>query len=565
MVFCALAGALALTLAGCRETAPVPPSGNPAPMASPVPAETEPAAEFSFADLQRLQFCFTSGAGGWCTLLVRPDGSFYGEYHDTDMGGGEPGIHAVQWNCKFTGRFAQPVRVNDYTYSMGIAEISYEKEAGTEEVIDGIQYYYTAPYGLEDAEEILVYLPGAPLAELPQEFRGWVGYYDETEGELSFYALNNEAHQQGFESYDWVERVRTDVEWAEETAAEYETTILEDTSLSQGELNELSAQMFDLWDIRLNEVWAVLRQVLPQADMEALTAEELEAQNQRRTNQYVGVGITVNYTREEGLYILGVETGGPAEAAGLEAGEVITAVDGVSLAGESRYEGANLIQGEAGTTVTLEVLGEDGAARTVEVERAELETDPVESRMLEGKVGYVRLLNFYDHSAQRLEEAVTQLREQGAEALVFDMRNNGGGYLSQLTDMLDFLLPEGPIFISRDRAGHEEITNSDADCVELPMAVLVNADTYSAAEFFAAELQEQGAAVIVGEPTSGKGYSQQTFPLPHGGAVAISTGAYFTGSGASLIGTGLTLDAEVYNTGAEDTQLAAALELLKIR
>ena len=123
-----------------------------------------------------------------------------------------------------------------------------------------------------------------------------------------------------------------------------------------------------------------------------LTADELEAQNQRRTNQYVGVGITVNYTREEGLYILGVEAGGPAEAAGLEAGEVITAVDGVSLAGEARYEGANLIQGEAGTTVTLEVLGEDGAARTVEVERAELKNDPVESRMLEGKVGYVRLL-----------------------------------------------------------------------------------------------------------------------------------------------------------------------------
>lgn len=182
-----------------------------------------------------------------------------------------------------------------------------------------------------------------------------------------------------------------------------------------------------------------------------LTADELEAQNQRRTNQYVGVGITVNYTREEGLYILAVEAGGPAEAAGLEAGEVITAVDGVSLAGEARYEGANLIQGEAGTTVTLEVLGEDGAARTVEVERAELKNDPVESRMLEGKVGYVRLLNFYDHSAQRLEEAVTQLQEQGAEALVFDMRDNGGGYLSQLTDMLDFLLPEGPIFISRDR------------------------------------------------------------------------------------------------------------------
>ena len=294
-----------------------------------------------------------------------------------------------------------------------------------------------------------------------------------------------------------------------------------------------------------------------------LTADELEAQNQRRTNQYVGVGITVNYTREEGLYILAVETGGPAEAAGLEAGEVITAVDGVSLAGEARYEGANLIQGEADTTVTLEVLGEDGTARTVEVERAELETDPVESRMLEGKVGYVRLLNFYDHSAQRLEEAVTQLREQGAEALVFDMRDNGGGYLSQLTDMLDFLLPEGPIFITRDRAGNEKVTQSDASCVDLPMAVLVNADTYSAAEFFAAELQEWGVAVIVGEPTSGKGYSQQTFELPNGSAVAISTGAYFTGSGTSLIGTGLTLDKEVYLTDQGDAQLEAALELLK--
>ena len=200
--------------------------------------------------------------------------------------------------------------------------------------------------------------------------------------------------------------------------------------------------------------------------------------------------------------------------------------------------------------------------RTVEVTRASIETDPVESRMLEGDVGYVALSNFYDNSAQRLEEAVTALQEEGARALVFDMRHNGGGHLRELTDMLDFLLPEGPIFISRDRAGNEETTYSDASCVELPMAVLVNANTYSAAEFFAAELQEQGVAVIVGEPTSGKGYSQQTFTLPYGGAVNISTGAYFTGSGTSLIGTGLTLDAEVYNTGEEDAQLAAALALL---
>ena len=254
--------------------------------------------------------------------------------------------------------------------------------------------------------------------------------------------------------------------------------------------------------------------------------------------------------------------GGPAEAAGLQAGELITAVDGFSLAGEARYEGAERIQGEEGTTVTLEVRSADGQIRTVKLTRTRLETDPVTAQMLEGNVGYVGLANFYDHSADRLKEEVTRLQEEGATALVFDMRNNGGGYLSQLTDMLDFLLPEGPIFISRDRAGNEEITQSDASCVDLPMAVLVNADTYSAAEFFAAELQEQGVAVIVGEPTSGKGYSQQTFQLPDGSAMAISTGAYFTGSGTSLIGTGLTLDKEVYLTGEEDAQLEAALELL---
>lgn len=294
-----------------------------------------------------------------------------------------------------------------------------------------------------------------------------------------------------------------------------------------------------------------------------LTEEEYAAQNQRRTNQYVGIGVTVNYQAEDGLTIVEVTAGGPAEAAGLQSGEVITAVDGFSLVGEARGEGAERIQGEEGTTVTLEVRGTDGESRTVEVTRASLDSNPVRAQMLEDNVGYVALANFYDHSADRLKEEVTRLQEEGARALVFDMRNNGGGYLSELTEMLDFLLPEGPIFISRDRAGNEEVTQSDAACVELPMAVLVNANTYSAAEFFAAELQEQGVAVIVGEPTSGKGYSQQTFALPHGGAMAISTGAYFTGNGTSLIGTGLTLDREVYLADEGDAQLEAALDLLK--
>ena len=294
-----------------------------------------------------------------------------------------------------------------------------------------------------------------------------------------------------------------------------------------------------------------------------LNAEAYEAQNLRRKNQYVGIGVTVSYEREEGLLILEVTPGSPAEEAGLLPGEVITRAEGVSLAGEGRYQGSEYIRGEAGTTAVLEVLGTGGTTRTVEVRREAVATDPVSYEMLEDSVGYVKLANFYENSAQRLKEAVEDLRAQGARALVFDMRNNGGGYLTQLTEMLDFLLPEGPIFISRSRSGREEVIQSDAACVDLPMAVLVNEDTYSAAEFFAAQLQEDGAAVIVGVPTSGKGYSQQTFPLPHGGALNISTAAYFTGDGTSLIGTGLRLDAQVEQTEEGDAQLEAALALLQ--
>src|SRR5699024_451166 len=115
--------------------------------------------------------------------------------------------------------------------------------------------------------------------------------------------------------------------------------------------------------------------------------------------------------------------------------------------------------------------------------------------------------------AQETIAAVEELVDQGAERLVFDARNNGGGYVDELTKLLDYLLPEGDIFRSETKAGVKRVVTSDADCVDLPMAVLVNGNTYSAAELFAAELQEMDWGVIVGEPTFGKGFSQQTFPL----------------------------------------------------
>ena len=148
--------------------------------------------------------------------------------------------------------------------------------------------------------------------------------------------------------------------------------------------------------------------------------------------------------------------------------------------------------------------------------------------------------------------------------------------MDELTALLDYLLPEGDIFRSETKAGTKRVVTSDADCVDLPMAVLVNGSTYSAAELFAAQLQEMDRGVIVGEPTFGKGFSQQTFPLLYGGAINLSTARYYTGGGVCLIGTGLTLDREValteeqsaaLSSGAlapeDDPQLQAAIALLK--
>ena len=276
-----------------------------------------------------------------------------------------------------------------------------------------------------------------------------------------------------------------------------------------------------------------------------LNAEDYQAQNQRRENSYAGIGVTVEYTDQRGLLIAAVREDSPARKAGLEPGQIITAADGFSLAGENQSQGTGRIQGEAGTVVVLTVLDEAGGRREVEVLREEMENLSVRYELLSGKTGYVRVENFYTHSAQQVKQAVEELVEQGAEGLVFDMRNNGGGYVSELTEMLDYLLPEGPIFRAETKSGRETVTQSDEDGVDLPMATLVNADTYSAAEFFAAQLQESVGAPIVGERTSGKGYSQQSIPLPNGGALNLSTGRYRTGAGVSLIGTGVTLDWEL--------------------
>lgn len=284
---------------------------------------------------------------------------------------------------------------------------------------------------------------------------------------------------------------------------------------------------------------------------------------QRRANNYVGVGVTVNAAqREEGLLVLSVTEGGPAQAAGVVAGDVIVAVDGADISGDMRGQGSELVTGPEGTQVALTLLGADGSTRTVTCTRATLRNPSASGQMLEDGVGYVKLSNFYSGAAESFRQEVDALVEQGAQGLIIDLRSDPGGYIAELTDILDYLLPEGVVFRQHARWGSETAYESDDSCVDLPVVTIVNADSYSAAELLAAELKEFQGSPVVGERTSGKGYSQVTFPLVNGGGMGLSTATYCTGEGNSLIGVGIVPDVEVALTGPEDDQLQAAIDLL---
>ena len=308
-----------------------------------------------------------------------------------------------------------------------------------------------------------------------------------------------------------------------------------------------------------------------------ISAEEYTSFQEKKTNSYVGIGITIQ-SREDGIGfdIIQVEPDGPAYRAGVLPGDILIEVDGASLENVDSDVPVSLIRGPRGTDVHLSVLRE-GERLEITVRREKLVSVVAEGEMLPGEIGYVRINNFNTNCAKQTIAILDDLVAQGARALVFDVRNNGGGYVQEMNEILDHLLPEGDLFRSVGTNGKESVDKSDADCLEMPMAVLVNAYSYSAAEFFAAALQEYEWASVVGQPTTGKGYFQNTFRLADGSAINLSVGQYFTPKGVSLAEEGgLTPDvvAEVDETTfaliyakalplQEDPQLNAALETLE--
>ena len=306
-----------------------------------------------------------------------------------------------------------------------------------------------------------------------------------------------------------------------------------------------------------------------------LSADEVAAYEESMANAYVGVGITITEDAEAGgMRVEEVAAGGPAEEAGIRVGDLLLAVEGEDVLPLGIDGTRNLVRGEEGTRVNMH-FSRNGTEYDVSVERRSIETPVVTGELLDGSIGYVKIDNFDERSAAETIAFVKDLIGQGAEALLFDVRFNPGGYADELVKVLDYLLPEGDLFRSVDYAGCEEVDTSDASCVELPMAVLVNEDSYSAAEFFAAALQEYEWATIVGSQTYGKGNFQTAFYLSDGSMVNLSIGKYYTPGGKSLSETGVTPDVVVdlddeqyallyYNAleQADDPQFQAAIDTL---
>lgn len=308
-----------------------------------------------------------------------------------------------------------------------------------------------------------------------------------------------------------------------------------------------------------------------------IPADEYSAHMEQMQNAYVGIGVTI--TTEfvnDGVEVLQVEPNGGAKAAGILVGDIILAVEDQSIAQIGIDAAKDLIRGEENTQVKLTILrGEQKL--DLQVMRQIIEVQVASGQILEGNIGLVKINNFDERCADETLAAVEQLLDQGAEKLIFDVRFNPGGYKTELVEVLDYLLPEGALFRSLHYTGKETVDESDADCLEMPMAVLINGSSYSAAEFFAAALNEYDWAVVVGEPTVGKSYFQNTIQLKDGSAVGLSVGKYFTPNGVSLADEGglqpevkVEVDeetaAKIYSgelDPKEDPQILAAIEALK--
>lgn len=357
-----------------------------------------------------------------------------------------------------------------------------------------------------------------------------------------------------------------------------------DAAGNDGKKHEKLAKMFDMIESTYvrpsdrDELWEILFKTLAVSLGDAystyLTSDEYNAMIDSSDGKFVGIGVHASYDPDtHGIYLFGIIPDSPAENADLQAGDIIVAVDGVSCSEDNYYDILDLIRGESGTAVGLTVL-RNGETLEIPVVRAAVLSNNVIYEPLENGIAYIRILSFADFTvSEEFDAVISKAFADGCKSFIFDVRNNSGGYLDEICAVLDTLLPEGPIINIVDKDGNTTTKDSDADCIEAPMAVLCNEATASAAELFTAALRDYKLAELIGTTTFGKGTMQLTQLLPDGSALKLSSAFYNPPSNVSYDGIGIVPDHEIELSDEwkdrfymmpkeEDTQLKKAIEVI---
>ncbi len=299
------------------------------------------------------------------------------------------------------------------------------------------------------------------------------------------------------------------------------------------------------------------------------TAQEYADLMESSSGEYSGIGVSVSQSIETGVItIVNPFENGPGYEAGMRKDDILFAVEGEEVTGQDINSVVAKIKGEAGTTVDLTVYRPSTDEYIdMTVERRVVQNPTVTYEMKDGNIGYIQVTEFDEVTVEQFSTAISDLQGQGMQGLVVDLRDNPGGLLSSVCDMLDRILPEGNLLVyTMDKDGNrEEHYAEDEDSLDLPMIVLVNGNSASASEIFTAALQDYDKATIMGTTTFGKGIVQVILPLDDGSAVKVTQSQYYTPNGVCIHGEGVTPDIEVeYDASSEnDNQLDAALEQMK--
>ena len=295
------------------------------------------------------------------------------------------------------------------------------------------------------------------------------------------------------------------------------------------------------------------------------TADEYKKLMESTSGKFYGVGALCSINESGGVMVLDAFEDGPAYKAGVRDGDVVIKVDDTDITGMDLSSAVALIKGDKGTQVNLTIVRDD-KTYVFSIIRDEIITKTVDYKMMENSIGYIQISQFDEVTTEQFKEALTDLNNQGLKGLIVDIRSNPGGLLNVVVDIVDEIIPKGLIVYTDDVNGNRKEYNGSSDNeITVPMAVLVDGNSASAAEIFAGAVQDYGKGKIIGTQTFGKGIVQTIQPLTDGSAIKYTIAQYYTPKGQVIQGNGVTpnMVVELPKDATEDLQLDEALEYVK--